>query len=180
MIAYTFLFFTYSRGVYFIVFALLAMELVNWFRFNFKLKSKKKMLRHIGVVIIVFVILFSCISKCIPKVFVTEAYAAFIQRIEGYKICYKNERFEIYQEAFQMIKNTNFLGLGLGGFAWGESDMGRKRQYSNAHNIYLTILAEGGVLFFVAFMVLFCYFCYLANIYDKKALLSLLIFAFYG
>jgi len=89
-------------------------------------------------------------------------------------------RWEIQQAAITMAEQSNLVGVGLGGFVWHLEQAGYPPVYSNAHNIYLTLLDEGGVLFLLAFLGLLCYSLNLARKTNKTVFVSLLSWAVYG
>lgn len=89
-------------------------------------------------------------------------------------------RIDIWVQAITMFKKTLFQGVGLGGFYWGQGLIGATQEFSNAHNLYLTLIVEGGVYFFIAFSCLLVYMFSLAKRYSNPALISLIFFTIYG
>lgn len=70
---------------------------------------------------------------------------------------YQNEeRFKIFKDAINIADNSYYLGVGLGGFYYAQNELqGVSADYSvsNAHNLYLTLLAEGGLLPFILLLL---------------------------
>ncbi len=93
----------------------------------------------------------------------------------------QNERWEIYDSAMEMAKKTSFVGVGLGGFVWGLSDeLGQQPNFSNAHNLYLTSLAEGGILFALALIAFLCFLTGWSFYVYRPAFCALAAWIFYG
>lgn len=91
-----------------------------------------------------------------------------------------DDRFVLAQKAIDIIYKTKFIGIGLGGYIDGLEQLGFPAVYSNAHNVYLTILAEGGVLFFLFFIGMLIFITLKAFKNEKKAFISLILFIIYG
>jgi len=83
-------------------------------------------------------------------------------------------------EAMRIWGATDFQGIGLGGFFWGEALVGNAPEFSNAHNVYLTLLAEGGLIVAAAFVAILLFTIRRAFLFDKRAAISLVAFALYG
>lgn len=67
-----------------------------------------------------------------------------------------SERLELWDDAYAVAKTAPVLGVGLGGFAAALDPLASYRVPTNAHNMYLEVLAELGVLgllFFVGVLV---------------------------
>lgn len=92
----------------------------------------------------------------------------------------KDERTEIRKAAWAISKETNYLGVGLGNFLEGIKSINYPSLVSNAHNLYLTLLSEGGLLFLMTFLIIMIKIIFLAYKYDKKIFISLLCYMFYG
>jgi O-antigen ligase len=106
-----------------------------------------------------------------------------IERYEGMTldVMGQNDRWEIYRSAMEMAKKTSFVGVGLGGFVWGLSDeLGQQPNYSNAHNLYLTSLAEGGILFAVALVAFLAFLTVWSFHVYRAAFCALVAWIFYG
>lgn len=93
---------------------------------------------------------------------------------------YGDDRNNIQQDALDVAEKTNYIGIGLGRFLEGTKLIGSPRKYSNAHNLYLTLLSEGGILFLLLFVYLLVASIKKAYIFDKRIFVSLIVFAFYG
>jgi hypothetical protein len=92
----------------------------------------------------------------------------------------KDDRFVLAGKALEITKRTNYLGIGLGGFSQGLAMVNFPPDYSNAHNMYLTLLAEGGALFLCLFIGLVLWMLLNAYMLDKRVFISVAVFAFYG
>lgn len=91
-----------------------------------------------------------------------------------------DDRNNIFNDALEISERTNYLGIGLGRFIDGLSLIVSPRKYSNAHNLYMTLLSEGGIIFLLFFICLMIVFLKKANRLDTKVFISLIIFVFYG
>lgn len=182
LLANLFLFFTFSRGVYFV---LLLFWLIKLFPF---IKIKKTILKSFLGLGIVFFLTWRFlpedykieISNWVILRIVGSEYAglSFLER--GYTRFSEESRLEIYKQAFIIFKETMGQGIGLGGFYWGQKLIGEEPMFSNAHNLYLTLLCEGGVFFLLGFIWLLFYMFNLAYKYSKDVLLALFLFTIYG
>jgi O-antigen ligase len=92
----------------------------------------------------------------------------------------KDERLSIHESALQMARDSGYLGVGLGGFYFATEAMGRDAMYSNAHNLYLTALAEGGVAYTFAVCGLIVFGLWRAWRYKREAVPALGAWAVYG
>jgi O-antigen ligase len=91
-----------------------------------------------------------------------------------------NERRLYLQDSFSLIKKSNFLGVGIGNYSKALELAAPQRfywQWQPVHNVFLLILAEGGIfalLSFGAFIIsLFYLSCRQKNIFNLSILLSL-------
>lgn len=84
---------------------------------------------------------------------------------EGSKIKIFTETHEsIYTSAFKMFKDNPLFGQGPNMFRKLCNDdkfVSSQSCSTHPHNIYLEFLAEGGVILFMPFFVIFCFLCYL-------------------
>ena len=193
-----FLLSTFSRGIYA---PLVIIWIILLFRI-FKVRFTKKKLLEVSLLIrkrnellkalFLICIIFCLIWHFIPQTYKAEFSKEAFQRILGAESwgstisekiknrTLKDDRWDIWGQSLRIFKKTSYQGIGLGGFAWGQELIGATYKYSNAHNMYLTLLCEGGVFFFLGFMGLLFYMFRLAFRYSHSALISLEIFAFYG
>lgn len=91
-----------------------------------------------------------------------------------------DEREEIRKAAWEISKLTNYNGIGLGNFIDGLQRINYPSKVSNAHNLYLTLLSEGGLLFILIFLFIMLKLLILSYQYDWRVLISLICFLFYG
>jgi len=193
-----FLLSTFSRGIYA---PLVIIWIILLFRI-FKVRFTKKKLLEVSLLIrkrnellkalFLICIIFCLIWHFIPQTYKAEFSKEAFQRILGAESwgstisekiknrTLKDDRWDIWGQSLRIFKKTSYQGIGLGGFAWGQELIGATYKYSNAHNMYLTLLCEGGIFFFLGFMGLLFYMFRLAFRYSYSALISLAIFAFYG
>ncbi|HLD30578.1 MAG TPA: O-antigen ligase family protein, partial [Patescibacteria group bacterium] len=75
-----------------------------------------------------------------------------------------NERISYFGESWQLIKNHPFLGVGLGNYTLALHNEINPNlnswEYQPAHNIYLLVLAELGVVGFLVFTGFLLYFLF--------------------
>ena len=100
-----------------------------------------------------------------------------INILEGFQ---RDDRTKIHENALEISRMTNYTGIGLGNFLDGLYRIGATMKYSNAHNLYYTLLSEGGILFLIVFLFLMISILKKAFIYDKRVFISIVIFLFYG
>ena len=91
-----------------------------------------------------------------------------------------DERWDIQRDATEIASVTNYEGVGLGGFQFALGHLGRPGDYSNAHNVYLTALAEGGIFFTIALAGLLVYAFVLAVRHKPTFAIALAAWCIYG
>jgi len=182
-LATLFLFTTFSRGIY-------APLILLWIILLF-IRKKNELLKAFILLCIVFCLIWNFIPHTDQNRFsfsnylfnrtigISTSWGTTISEKIKNRI-FKDTRWDIYGQALKIFKKTSYRGIGLGGFAWGQEFIGRTRKYSNAHNLYLTLLCEGGIPFFLGFFGLLFYMFRLAFRYSRNGLISLSIFACYG
>lgn len=177
---------TFSRGIFLILFIFVPYKFMM-----ISLREKIQVIKYS----IIFIMLASLL---IPYQLQDTAYNYIQSRIIGNQETHnwltavdliggaaqekiQNEtRSRIFENGLTIFAKSNFFGIGLGQFRWGLELIGELPIYSNAHNLYITILSEGGFLFFMGFMALFIYMILLSVKYSRKGLVSLIIFGIYG
>ncbi len=185
-----FLIIQFSRGVY----ATMVMMLIFHFAFvNFR----KTILITTTSVLLIFAISFLT-WKISPNYF-NSSYNLFYERLartslnlssgkfskaitleminSGVK---QDERKYIRASALEIVKRTNYMGIGLGSFVEGLDQINYHFKFSNAHNLYLTLLSEGGILFLVMFIIIMLKLLKMSYQYDRRVFVSLCAFVFYG
>lgn len=65
-----------------------------------------------------------------------------------------DDRVEIWTYALQIFSKNNFLGIGFGNFYDHIVRINSSFKYSNAHNLYLNSLVEGGFFFILTLLLL--------------------------
>lgn len=111
-----------------------------------------KWLRVLGFVL-VFLVILVLISEYIP------ALAIGLQRIQVSLETgdLDHGRYEIWNLAFQQVKNSPVFGIGWGAFKSNISAaLGSSRLY-DVHNVYLQLLCETGIVGLVLFLFFFVY-----------------------
>ncbi|MCX7971059.1 MAG: O-antigen ligase family protein, partial [Negativicutes bacterium] len=63
-------------------------------------------------------------------------------------------RLTIFSAAIELVEKNGLFGLGLGSFAKAAATVGLP-SFSNAHNLFLTALCEGGAVYLVTIVVFF-------------------------
>jgi O-antigen ligase len=171
VIGYLFLLFNFSRGIW------LAMGvLVLLWGFTVSAKDAIKATAAVALVLVFVSIMVGTDFRQLAADFARERYEGMSLDVMG-----QNERWEIYDSAMEMAKKTSFVGVGLGGFVWGLSDeLGQQPNFSNAHNLYLTSLAEGGILFALALIAFLCFLTGWSFYIYRPAFCALAAWSFYG
>lgn len=169
---------TFSRGAY--------LCLTIYFIWNF-LVSKKK-LETLKIVSCLFIL--SALLLSFVKSDIIDSTTDFAkERIVSHETSdvesrYQNEeRFKIFSDALEIARNSHYLGVGLGGFYYAHRDLrdsNAEYYVSNAHNLYLTIIAEGGGLPLILFAIglVTSFFCAL-RIKNCGAPLAVLLLSVY-
>ncbi len=171
VMGFLFLLFNFSRGIWLTLVVLFVLWGIT--------VSAKQALRATAAVALVLVLLL----RFIPSDTGQMATNFALERYEGTSldVVGQNERWEIYHSALQMAEKTSYVGVGLGGFAWGLSDVLNKLPlFSNAHNLYLTSLAEGGLLFALALILFLAFLVVWAYRVSRPAFCVLVAWLFYG
>jgi O-antigen ligase len=171
VIGYLFLLLNFSRGIW-----LALGVLVLLWGCNVSARQALKAAAAVALVLVFALVIVGRDFRQLVVDFGRERYEGMTIDVMG-----QNDRWEIYNSAMEMGKKTSFVGVGLGGFAWGLSDvLNQQPNYSNAHNLYLTSLAEGGILF-TLFLIAFLGFLTLWAFYvDRRAFCTLVAWIFYG
>ncbi len=92
----------------------------------------------------------------------------------------KDDRFVLAEKSVELLKESNYMGVGAGNFRKNLPSVDFPPVYSNAHNMYLTILSENGVIALFSFAAIMIYFLSLAFLYNRKVFIALCLFSFYG
>jgi O-antigen ligase len=171
VIGYLFLLFNFSRGIW------LAMGiLVLLWGFTVNAKHAIKAAAAVALVLAFISLMVGADFRQVAADFARERYEGMSLDVMG-----QNERWEIYDSAMEMAKKTSFVGVGLGGFVWGLSDeLGQQPNFSNAHNLYLTSLAEGGILFALTLIAFLCFLTGWSFYIYRPAFCALATWTFYG
>jgi hypothetical protein len=171
VVGYIFLLFNFSRGIW----LTLGMLALLW-GLTVNAKQSLKMTSAISLVLALLLLVVPRDYSQLATDFARERYEGMSIDVMG-----QNDRWGIYDSAIEMAKKTSFVGVGLGGFVWGLSDvLNEQPNYSNAHNLYLTSLAEGGILFtlallsFLGFVTVWAFYVY------RPAFCVLVSWLFYG
>ncbi len=185
VLANLFLLTTASRGVYFIV-PFLWLALLIKGKGSMLNKRRMNLVKAASLLLVILVLTINFL----PKVYREQVWERNLQRVFGdattlslEKIrerLHDDARQDIRRQAIQISMGTYFQGIGIGGFYWGQGLIGAVQEFSNAHNLYLTLLCEGGLFFLMFFLGLLAYMLVLASRHSGEALISLVIFSFYG
>ncbi|MEK9147471.1 MAG: O-antigen ligase family protein [Patescibacteria group bacterium] len=150
------LLFAFSRGAYLgVIISLIILLLVN-LKFktkNEKLKLKKKSLYSFKFLIVVFIFSFLIFSLAGPVR--QRLVSSFDFQDKGV-----SERIEIWSTAFNVIKENPILGVGIGNYTEAVDLFSEQRGYRSpihAHNIYLQIAAELGIIGLILWIFVFVF-----------------------
>lgn len=101
------------------------------------------------------------------------------QVIERWK---RDIRFNLQKDALTIAQEVEYTGIGFGGFRWSLRSLGYPNEvlFSHPHNMFLTTLVEGGLIFALAFAGFVIYLLVLAYNVSKPAFVGLLTWTFYG
>jgi hypothetical protein len=103
-----------------------------------------------------------------------------VQDIETFLLGVTTDQRVDMWEIGRMALGDNFLvGHGLGASAWVFDSFGYGMA-SNFHNLYLTLLIEGGLFFFISFICLLAYLLIFSYRHEKTVFVGLFSWAFYG
>lgn len=145
----------------------LFVGLLILFYFIWQMKNRDRLKRFIlagGLVIATFLVLI-CFNKDL-----------FFSRISSGRLEQKsqNERIVGYNEAFGIIKNNLFSGVGLGGYG---QELAKQKPglpsyyYQPAHNVYFLVVSELGIIGFIFWLGMI--FSLLYFFWQKKNLMGL-------
>lgn len=129
-----------------VLFSLATMLLVYYFH-NSKNKQSR-IVKIIGIVII-GVVLFIIVGQFIPEM--QNVINRFIEAERSGDIL--NNRSDLYEYAIQLFLSNPIFGCGWGSYKYLRD--ANFNDYNHAHNVFLQLLAETGIVGFVIFVVLF-------------------------
>lgn len=179
--AIIFLLFTFSRGAYAaLVFITLSYLIYRIFG------SDKIFGIKINVLKIVFLFAFINILMylILPDNIIEILFREFFNRLTAFSIINENQRFDIFSQSLQIFDESYWMGVGITNYASAyvqlPSVLGTTDRFSNAHNLYLTLLVENGIPFFLVFIYLLYLSLEISFKYSKRSFLAILVFCFYG
>lgn len=181
--AVLFLVFQFSRGIY----LALAIYLILWIGFV----NARQAIRWTAYVISALVLFIgicgtlSFISEYGPVTindFIISRLKMFhgINALEFINAILEDSRWDLFELAVMIGRQVSFTGIGFGGFSWALQDVNFPFLFTNAHNIYLTLLVEGGFLFFLGFTGLLVFILLKAFKENKMIFVGVLTWAVYG
>lgn len=91
-----------------------------------------------------------------------------------------DDRKLIWAAALQIASDNNWVGVGAGNFSIAATALNSELLYSNAHNLYLTLLAELGAGPCVVFILLLIRYAISAWQYQRTGFVTIITFAIYG
>jgi O-antigen ligase len=91
-----------------------------------------------------------------------------------------DDRGLIWKAALRIASDHHFVGVGAGNFVIAASTLNAELLYSNAHNLYLTLLAELGFASLLLYLMALAVYCYKAWRGHAPGLVALGTFAVYG
>ena len=90
-----------------------------------------------------------------------------------------DQRFEIFSYGVDFIKKYNYTGYGPAGAYFEFKNIGYAFDFSNLHNIFLNVLAEGGLLHLLIFISMITYYLYKSFRVKKEIFIVLLTWLVY-
>ena len=165
LIVILFLLICFSRGIY-ITFTLII--LVNLF-YTHKITFKS------FLYFIIFLFLTFVIFIQFPHI-----YNEFTTRLITFSLIFENDRFTIFYESIKLFVNSFFLGVGPTNFYYALNSANNSFEFSNAHNMFITVLVENGVFFSSVFIFLIFNLFKDSFKIQRKYMMSLFVFCFYG
>jgi len=91
-----------------------------------------------------------------------------------------DKRLEFWASTNDLLNMTFYMGSGLGSTWWGMKALGSDYLPSNMHNLYLTNLVEGGLIFALWYVMLILVFLRKAYRSDRMVFVGLFTWAVYG
>lgn len=91
-----------------------------------------------------------------------------------------DDRKLIWAAALQIATDNNWIGVGAGNFSIAATALNSELLYSNAHNLFLTLLAELGGGPCVVFILLLLRYAIAAWQYQRTGFVTIITFAVYG
>lgn len=180
VITVIFLISCFSRGIYFVLFVYLSyIVLMNGY---FILKKSTINKREILSILLVFTGI-SFLLSIIPIEFYDELQRNFINRLEAFLVVGENQRFDVFNIAIRIFQESSYIGVGPANFYYGFDMLDTslyEDRFSNAHNLYLTLLVENGIVFLILFLYISLIFLIKAYKVNTRLFISLSIFMFYG
>ena len=98
--------------------------------------------------------------------------------VSAYELIVEDERNNLKEIAYKIFNENPWFGIGIGNFNTYLNFNSKNLSYSNAHNLYLNLLAETGV-FGLGLFILFIG-CLINRNFKKKYLVAILFFLLYG
>lgn len=89
----------------------------------------------------------------------------------------EDDRSYIWKTSSDIIVDSHLLGIGFGNFSNASKFYDSSLEYSNSHNLYLNIIAELGLLFFLIFVLFIIFLFYYST---NELRISLTLFIVYG
>ena len=119
--------------------------------------SEKK-LKNLGAILI-------SLSLLGGIILLTPALSNRVSTIADLKMQSNSERLLMWQSAFEMFKDNPVFGIGYGSYkiAYQEkyiSPLAKEKNLEHAHNNFLQMLAECGIVGEIAFLAMWIYFSY--------------------
>ena len=112
-------------------------------------------------------VLAAAMALIVGLVMMTPALSGRVATITDMQMQSNSERLLMWQSAWQMFKDHPVLGIGYGQYAQAYqtqyiSPLAKEKHLQHAHNNFMQILAECGLVGFSAFVLMLVYFSYFA------------------
>lgn len=123
--------------------------------FIYKKVDVKTVIKFLALIIVAGIVVIILYNKV---ELINNAFSRFVESADEKDVT--NGRLPLYSQAIDIIKKYPILGMGWGGyryrFAYGLTT--QNNPILNAHDIYLQIFAETGIIGLIAFLSFFIYF----------------------
>ena len=147
------LLFTFSRGAY--IGAIISLIILLFLNLKFKIKNEKLRIKFFKFKVPIILFFVFCSFLLIISPIGTRFFSSFDFQDKGV-----SERLEIWSQAVNVIKKNPVLGVGIGNYVERVDLFSEQRGYRSpihAHNIYLQITAELGIIGLILYLTIFIF-----------------------
>ena len=147
------LLFTFSRGAY--IGAIISLIVLLFLNLKFKIKHENARIKFFKFKALIILFFILCSFLLIISPIGERFFSSFDFQNKGV-----SERLEIWSQAVNVIKENPFLGVGIGNYVEKVDLFSEQRGYRSpihAHNIYLQITAELGIIGLILYLAIFIF-----------------------